>query len=191
MKCQKCDKVATFHITELTGSAPEELHLCEEHAQQYLHRGDARDDADENEADEKCCASCSCERCDDENAENAAENFDDASLKELTEDLMATDFQACPYCGLGFQEFRKSGRLGCANDYRTFQDRLEPLLLSVHGAIEHVGKRPSRFEKATAANSGATLVRLRNELNDAIETEDYERASVLRDRINELTPKIA
>lgn len=185
MKCQKCDKVATFHITELTGSAPEELHLCEEHAQQYLHRSDPQDDANESAPDERG-ASCSCERCDEND-----ENFDDASLKELTEDLMATDFQACPFCGLGFQEFRKSGRLGCANDYRTFQDRLEPLLLAVHGASEHVGKRPSRFEKATAANSGATLVRLRNELNDAIETEDYERASVLRDRINELTPKIA
>ncbi len=189
MKCQKCDKVATFHITELTGSAPEELHLCEEHAQEYLHRGDARDDAADENAPCERGASCSCERLDD--AADAEENFDDASLKELTEDLMATDFQACPYCGLGFQEFRKSGRLGCANDYRTFQDRLEPLLLGVHGAVEHVGKRPSRFEKATAANSGATLVRLRNELNDAIETEDYERASVLRDRINELTPKIA
>ena len=32
MKCQRCDKSATFHITELTGGKPQELHLCEEHA---------------------------------------------------------------------------------------------------------------------------------------------------------------
>ena len=36
MKCQKCDKPATFHITELTGGKPQELHLCEDHARDYL-----------------------------------------------------------------------------------------------------------------------------------------------------------
>ena len=36
MKCQKCDKPATFHITELTEGKPQELHLCEEHAREYL-----------------------------------------------------------------------------------------------------------------------------------------------------------
>lgn len=185
MKCQKCDKIATFHITELTDSHPEELHLCEEHARQYLHQKDSRDVENDGENDGE--PSKGCNGCDDSDAADE-KNDDDPTLKELTEELMATDFQSCPYCGMGFQDFRKSGRLGCANDYRTFQDLLEPLLLGVHGATEHVGKRPSRFGKA---NFGATLVRLRSELNDAIETEDYERASVLRDRINELTPKIA
>ena len=36
LKCQQCDNAATFHITELTGGEPQELHLCEEHARQYL-----------------------------------------------------------------------------------------------------------------------------------------------------------
>lgn len=40
MKCQRCDKQATFHITELTGGKPQELHLCEEHARQYLTESD-------------------------------------------------------------------------------------------------------------------------------------------------------
>ena len=30
MKCQKCDKPATFHITDLIDGKPNELHLCEE-----------------------------------------------------------------------------------------------------------------------------------------------------------------
>ncbi len=176
MKCQKCDKVATFHITEMTDAQPEELHLCDEHAYEYLHRGDAAR-PDEN--------ACSCGDC-DESCEIDEE--EDASLKELTEDLMETDFQSCPCCGLGFQEFRKSGRLGCANDYRAFQDRLAPFLLSVHGADEHVGKTPRR---RGGVDYGPTLVRLRNELTDAVATEDYERASVLRDKIKEITLKTA
>src|SRR5688572_14894510 len=36
MKCQHCEKPATFHITELTGPKPSELHLCEDHARAYL-----------------------------------------------------------------------------------------------------------------------------------------------------------
>ena len=36
MNCQYCEKPATFHITELTGDTPVELHLCEEHARLYL-----------------------------------------------------------------------------------------------------------------------------------------------------------
>ena len=36
MKCQRRDKPATFHITELTGGKPQELHLCEQHARSYL-----------------------------------------------------------------------------------------------------------------------------------------------------------
>ena len=29
MQCQKCDREATFHITDLVDGKPNELHLCE------------------------------------------------------------------------------------------------------------------------------------------------------------------
>ncbi|MBR5242678.1 MAG: UvrB/UvrC motif-containing protein [Thermoguttaceae bacterium] len=197
MKCQKCDKVATFHITEMNDSSqPEELHLCDEHAYEYLHKNNAKEAGEDEEGDEHSCgcacgSECSCGdacQCDGE-SEPRDEEESDASLKELTEDLMETDFQSCPCCGLGFQEFRKTGRLGCANDYRAFKDRIDPFLLSVQGASEHVGKTPRR--RGIVVDYGPTLVRLRNELVDAVATEDYERASVLRDKIKELTLKIA
>ena len=41
MKCQRCEKQATFHITELEGGKHQELHLCEEHAKQYLTQGES------------------------------------------------------------------------------------------------------------------------------------------------------
>ena len=38
MKCQKCTKAATLHITEVLGEEQfEELHLCEECADKYLY----------------------------------------------------------------------------------------------------------------------------------------------------------
>ena len=45
MKCQKCDKPATFHITELTGGKPKELHLCEDHAREYLAEHESPEEA--------------------------------------------------------------------------------------------------------------------------------------------------
>ena len=39
MKCQYCEKPATFHITELTEpSGPQVMHLCEEHAKGFLNK---------------------------------------------------------------------------------------------------------------------------------------------------------
>ncbi len=36
MKCQKCEKPATFHITEIESGKHQELHFCEECARTYL-----------------------------------------------------------------------------------------------------------------------------------------------------------
>ena len=39
MKCQYCEKPATFHITELTEpTGPQVMHLCEEHARGFLQK---------------------------------------------------------------------------------------------------------------------------------------------------------
>ena len=40
MQCQQCEKTATFHITELAAGKPQELHLCEDHAREYLQTTD-------------------------------------------------------------------------------------------------------------------------------------------------------
>ena len=171
MKCQKCDKTATFHITEMINAQSEELHLCDEHAYQYLHQNDGQ----------RQCA------CEDESDEFDAdlENVE-LGLKNITDELEASDDEFCPCCQHSFLDFRKSRKFGCQNDYRVFRERLEPLFFNIHGSIEHVGKRPSRF---VSNDVGARLVRLRNELADAVEIEDYERASRLRDEIIALSAK--
>ena len=38
MKCQKCDKPATFHITDLTGDEPQSIHLCPHCAKSFLQQ---------------------------------------------------------------------------------------------------------------------------------------------------------
>jgi protein arginine kinase activator len=163
MKCQQCDRPATFHITELTGGKPQELHLCEDHARQYL----TSSTADSTNTQGMAAA--------------LAQQVQQMAIGQTAEELAQLDQQACPICGITFYEFRSQGRLGCPHDYVVFQTQLEPLILNVHGESEHVGKRPHR---APAGSEKRTqLIRLRREMKEAVESENYERASELRDEI--------
>ena len=159
MKCQKCEKPATFHITDLTGGELLALHLCAECARAYLQP---------------------------ETEPQAAPTVtgvlqQQMKLEQTAEELKALDARECPVCGISFYEFRQSGRLGCPNDYVFFGDELEPLLINVHGSNEHVGKRPKRA--ADGSLDKTEVIRLRREMKEAVESEDYERASELRDKI--------
>ncbi len=92
MKCQKCDRAATFHITDLIDGEPNEIHLCEECAQAFLTPS----------------------------KEEAAEMMPQISgllanalaVGETADDIARLDQRACPVCGITFLQFRKQGRLG-------------------------------------------------------------------------------
>lgn len=161
MKCQHCEKPATFHITEVLGpGGPQVMHLCEEHARVFLTQGSTSPSA----------------------------SVAGALVKQLKLGASAataeSDQKECPVCGISFFEFRNSGRLGCPYDYTHFQQELEPLLTNIHDGIEHVGKRPHRV--AVSADSQAELIQLRRQMEEAIEREDYEKASEIRDAIKKL-----
>jgi len=164
MRCQKCDKPATFHITELTGGKPHELHLCEDHAREYL-----------TSSSEEAAGSGSMA------ATLAQQVAQQMVVGQTAEELAELDQQSCPVCGITFYEFRSRGRLGCPHDYVCFQGQLEPLILNVHGEVRHKGKSPRRC--ADGSEERTRLIRARREMKEAIENENYERASELRDLI--------
>jgi len=90
----------------------------------------------------------------------------------------------CNVCGMSFEDFRKTGKLGCANCYKVFRDNLSPILRRIHGSIEHTGKIPGKVSKCLKTTN--ELESLKTELAAAIEKEEYEKAAVLRDKIKEL-----
>ena len=53
--------------------------------------------------------------------------------------------------------------------------------MNVHGDNVHVGKRPKRGSEDTEMQT--ETIRLRREMKEAVENEDYEKASQLRDLI--------
>jgi protein arginine kinase activator len=53
--------------------------------------------------------------------------------------------------------------------------------VNIHGENSHVGKRPKT--KSHGTDRITELIRLRRELKEAIEKEEYELASQIRDQI--------
>lgn len=163
MKCQHCEKPATFHITELTGATPQELHLCEDHAKQYLSQPEEVVEPPPTVA--------------------SAINKQ-MKLGQTADELAKLDQRACPICGITFYEFRHQGRLGCPHDYVCFAQELEPLLVNIHGETNHLGKQPKRGARGTDRQTD--LIRLRRQMKELVEKEDYEGASKLRDQIRQI-----
>ena len=94
----------------------------------------------------------------------------------------------CPECGLTFLRLLRRGRIGCAGCYTAFGKQMETLLRQLHGSTSHVGKRPGRAHQ-NGAGIAKNLNRkdsLKLELKKAIETEDYEQAARLRDKLQKL-----
>ncbi|MHC5009632.1 MAG: UvrB/UvrC motif-containing protein [Planctomycetota bacterium] len=97
---------------------------------------------------------------------------------------LASDVK-CPDCGITFDEFRTKGRFGCPRDYEVFGEAMGPLLEKIHRASRHVGRLP-RGRASIDTNVADRLLRLRRDLQAAVEGEKYEQAANLRDEIRKL-----
>jgi protein arginine kinase activator len=158
MKCNKCAKAATLHITEILGEEQvEELHLCEECAQKYLYEPQQK--------------------------QTGIKTAPSASHGEEADEPAVLNRQ-CEVCGMKFVDFRNSGRLGCPHDYQEFREELTPLLENIHGEVRHCGKTPRRLPQNKQTQS--ELVQLRKQLASAVNKEAYEEAAKLRDQIRRL-----
>ena len=155
--CQHCgENPATIHFTEIKEEERIELHVCEE------------------------CA--------------AAQGItNEANMPTILANVVAAaarsaemESKECPHCGITFREFRRKGRLGCPRDYEVFEDLLKPLLAKMHGgAEEHTGRLP-RGQERMHNDRPDRLLRLRRDLQEAIDQERYETAARLRDEIIDL-----
>jgi len=98
--------------------------------------------------------------------------------------------QRCPKCGASFAEISESGKIGCAECYTVFRERLMPTVSRIHGTAKHKGKIPGTSALRIVEPAGKiSVVRVdqleqkRAMLRAAIERQDFEQAAVLRDEI--------
>ena len=90
----------------------------------------------------------------------------------------------CPACGATMRELIHEGRVGCAACYRTFEAELAPSIRAMHGNATHTGRAPHQY--AAKKEKATRLEALREALQAAIATEDFEKAATLRDEIRAL-----
>lgn len=162
MLCQICGKnPATVHFTEIHDNKMSELHVCERCAEEKgLH------------------------------SEPAKQKFDIAAVfADMMNSMTTTEEERvghvqCPRCGLLYSAFKETGRLGCAECYSAFQFQLRPLLRRIHGDTRHKGKTPARDGEVVSI--ARQVQRLYDELQRAVEREEFERAAEVRDEIKRL-----
>lgn len=120
------------------------------------------------------------------------------ALTDITEDMRAALGTTCRHCGLVFEEFVKTGLLGCPECYSEFHDLLKPVLRRLHGVTRKAAEetieatksaplRVSHVENEPAAEGRAeSREQLEMQLNLALLEENYERAAEIRDQLKKL-----
>jgi len=92
--------------------------------------------------------------------------------------------QRCPECGFSQNDFKKTGRLGCAHCYETFGEGLNSLLKAMHKGTNHTGKVPARISRLLERETA--LKGLQRDLQKAVAEENYESAAQIRDQLRQL-----
>lgn len=90
----------------------------------------------------------------------------------------------CTLCNTGFDEIKSRGKVGCAECYSVFKNELAPIIANIHSGAKYSGKRQNGAEDKTAEPDQLNSLRL--QLKNAIDSEEYELAAQLRDKIKEI-----
>lgn len=161
MRCDICgENEATIHLTEVVNDQVTKLHICE---------------------------TCAKQKSDEMQSHFGLTDL----LSGLVEgaDVLGGGVPGmveakCPVCGSMYRDFQKSGRIGCGKCYDVFSKNLAELLRKIHGSDKHVGKMP--FSGKGSVKRNEDISRLKNELQQLVAAEEFEKAALLRDRINEM-----
>lgn len=90
----------------------------------------------------------------------------------------------CPVCGTTVSDFKRTGKLGCGECYKTFRPVMAEALKQIHSNSRHSGKIPSR--SSDDLKKKRELESLKAELQMAVKNEDYENAAKLHKKIREM-----
>lgn len=166
MHCDDCrNREAVVHVTSIEGEEMQSLHLCPE-----------------------CAAARGIPPEDDDPKAGGKPPFVDflAQLGSAGSRAPVPDSaEPCPFCGTSTQDFRTTGRVGCSQCYVHFETQLRGLLRRIHGSSQHAGKL-YLSEASDLTDRLGQISSMRRRMKRAIETEDFEMAADLRDRIHGL-----
>jgi len=159
MLCEICGKKeATVHLTEIVNDKMAKLNICE-----------------------ACAKEKGTEMEEHFGLSDLLAGLADMGSKAEPESLVSLK---CPSCGFSYPDFKKFGRLGCGDCYETFKAKLSSLLKRIHGADRHVGKIP--LSGTDTVKDTRNLQELKMRMEKAIQSEMFEEAARLRDKIRNI-----
>lgn len=157
MLCQNCGKYeATTHVKRIVNGETAEAHLCTDCAGALGYT---------------------------DVFGGFSDTFSDllgSFFGEPTVSALSSRTVRCEKCGNTFNDIVNSGKIGCADCYATFYDKLLPSLQRIHGKTRHEGKTPKAVK---AEGNQVNKAELLEELSEAVERQDFEKAAELRDKI--------
>ncbi|WP_067729170.1 UvrB/UvrC motif-containing protein [Oceanobacillus damuensis] len=169
MECQEChERPATLHFKQIINGEETAVSMCEDCAKKkgymsYPEEGYSLHDL-----------------------LTGLFNFDNLKMSNPSgKQLKQVKDLQCSSCGMTFSEFKKVGKFGCAHCYESFASRLEPIFRRVHaGNTKHFGKIPKRA--GSDLHVKRQLKSYKEELKNLIESEAFEEAAKVRDKIKAL-----
>ncbi len=167
MLCDDCqEKPASVHITKISNNQKTEKHLCE------------------------ACAHKAGELSITHESQFSVQDFLKGMFNQGFPGMPVPKTTAtCPSCGMTYEDFSRCGKIGCSDCYRTYGERLEPLIRRIHGSSCHTGKVPRRGGGKLAVQQ--KLRQLKSELERLVAGEEYEKAAKVRDDIKALEKELA
>lgn len=163
MLCDLCKQnVATVHLTQMVEGKTKKVDLCE--------------------------ACSKAKGVDDPMGFSLADLLLGLGAAQEMEQATAGVELKCPQCGFTQADFKKAGRLGCAECYHTFSEGLEGLLKTMHKGTKHIGKVPRALKQSHDLTD--RLKALQKKLDKAIADEDFEGAALLRDELKQIKTRI-
>jgi len=168
MKCEKCKKnEAKIHFTQINDGKVVSYNLCKECAEKQGFKA-VKFDSEEQPA------------------------FAPEEKNQVLSDLVEEESAAigeCPFCHYKLDDIKRSGRLGCAKCYYTFEKQIDVLLRRIQGSSFHLGRRSG---KPVSEHYGDQIKirELKKKLNESVKEEDYEEAARLRDEIRSLEKRL-
>ncbi|ASS89782.1 MAG: hypothetical protein C6W58_07900 [Bacillaceae bacterium] len=174
MICQEChERPATFHFTKIINGEKTEVHICEKCAQEKsdvfifnMNPGFSIN-----------------------NLLSGLLNMDSAISSQGQNVFKKNQVIQCEKCNMTFDQFTKIGKFGCSHCYKTFYHQITPILKRVHGGnTTHGGKVPKRT--GGSIHLKKRLKMLKQELQELIAKEEFERAAQVRDEIRSIEAKI-
>jgi protein arginine kinase activator len=92
--------------------------------------------------------------------------------------------RVCTLCGTTLADLKESGTVGCAVCYQVFAEQLAAAVQDGVDPVEHLGKIPHRAPASDTLRH--EVIRLKRMLSELVETERFEEAAGVRDRLADL-----